>query len=134
MLKNLSLISVLVLNALMLTAAVQAAEGDPVHGKALFKKHCTACHTIMKGATPDMYGVVLPLHGIIGREAAQTKGFFYSKALRNSNIVWSEDILDQYIKDPKGTIPGIRMEFYGLESGNDRQDIISYLFEQQKNQ
>ena len=49
----------------------------------------------MKGATPDIYGVVLPLHGIVGSEAAQTKGFFYSKAMRESGVVWTEEYLDQ---------------------------------------
>lgn len=113
------------------TGAVQAAGGDPVHGGVLFKKHCNACHNIMKGATPDIYGVILPLQGIIGRESAQTKGFFYSKAMRDSKVVWSEEFLDTYIKDPKGTIPGIRMEFYGLESAADRQDIIAHILMKQ---
>ena len=115
----------------MAGGAPALAGGDPAHGTELFKKHCAACHNVMKGATPDSYGVVLPLHGIVGRESAQTKGFFYSKAMRESGVVWTEENLNQYMQDPKKMIPGIRMEFLSLEDEQDRQDIIAYIFSRQ---
>ena len=107
------------------------AEGDSVYGDELFKKHCAACHNVLKGATPDIYGVVLPLHGVVDKESAQTTGFFYSEAMRKSGVVWTEENLDQYLADPKKMLPGIRMEFVGLQDEQERQDIIAYLLEQQ---
>ncbi len=117
----------------LISAGVTLAQngGDSAHGEELFKTYCTACHNTMKGATPDMYGVVLPLHGIVGTEAAQTKGFFYSKAMRESEIVWTEENLDKYLEDPKKMIPEIRMEFVGLENQQDRLDIIAYILSTQ---
>lgn len=131
-------LSSLSLSAIFLFGAGNAVfasghEGDPTNGKELFQKHCTACHNVMEGATPDVYGVVLPLHGIIGKKAGLTKGFYYSKAMRNSNATWTKEFLDKYLEDPKGTIPGIRMEFYGLESAKERKDIIAYIAKEQEN-
>lgn len=103
------------------------AEGDAERGEKLFGQQCKACHNLTEGATPDMYGVVLPLHGILGKEAAQVPGFFYSKAMRESGVVWTEELMDKYIEDPKGTIPGIRMEFIGIEDPQDRADIIAHI-------
>ena len=45
----------------------------------------------------------------LGTEAGKTAGFFYSEAMRESGVIWSEVLLDQYLEDPKGTIPDIRI-------------------------
>jgi cytochrome c len=127
------LASSVVLISLISAGATMAQDGgDPAHGEELFKTYCTACHNTMKGATPDIYGVVLPLHGIVGSEAAQTKGFFYSKAMRESGVVWTEEYLDQYLEDPKKMLPGIRMEFLGMEDQQDRLDLIAYILSTQQ--
>jgi cytochrome c len=110
----------------MIQTMAAVAEGDPVNGKEVFQTECTACHNFIKGAKPDMYGVVLPLYGIVGAKAAQVKGFFYSKALRESGLIWDEKLLDEYIEDPMGTIPGIRMQYAGLKDKKARTDMIAY--------
>ncbi len=108
------------------TGVVAAAEGDPDRGKEIFKAQCTACHNFIKGAKVDFYGVILPLYGIVGQKAAKVKGFMYSKAMRQSDVVWTEEMLEAYLADPKGTLPEIRMEFLGIPEAQDRADIIAY--------
>jgi len=51
--------------------------------------------------------------------------------MRESGVVWTEENLNQYMQDPKKMIPGIRMELYGLEDEQDRQDIIAYFLSRQ---
>jgi cytochrome c len=104
-----------------------SAQGDPVKGEEAFKAQCSACHNIVKGAQPDMYGVVLPLYGIINKEAGKVPGFFYSKAMRESGVVWTEDFLIEYLQDPKGTIPNIRMEYLGLPDKQTSENVVSFL-------
>jgi cytochrome c len=127
------LVSSIALASLISAGATTAQDGgDSAHGEELFKTYCSACHNTTKGATPDMYGVVLPLRGIVGKEAAQTKGFFYSKAMRESAVVWTEENLDQYLEDPKKMIPEIRMEFVGMENQQDRLDLIAFILSTQQ--
>ena len=132
--RNILTSSIALVGLVSASAAMAQDGGDSAHGEELFKTYCTACHNTMKGATPDIYGVVLPLHGIVGREAAQTKGFFYSKAMRESGVVWTEEYLDQYLEDPKKMLPGIRMDFLGMENPQDRLDLIAYILSTQKDE
>ena len=89
---------------------------------AAFAK-CAACHSTElganRGAGPNLYGVV-------GRTAGQASGFSFSPALRKSRITWSKAMLDRYIADPAGTVPGTRMNVKTPDA-NERAAIIEYL-------
>jgi cytochrome c len=124
-LKSMLLVSSIIMGVMF--AGALSADGDAARGEELFGKYCSACHNTHKGAKPDMYGVVLPLYGVVGKEAGKTPGFFYSKAMRDSGVVWDEGLLDKYLEDPKGTIPGIRMEFPGVPDAKERKDIIAHM-------
>ncbi len=114
-------VAVAALTALTITSA-QAA-GDPANGKTLFAR-CAICHKITKdggnGIGPNLFGVG-------GRKAGTAAGFSYSPAMKNSGITWSEDKLEAYIGDPKGTVPGNKMAFAGLSNHAQADDVAAYL-------
>lgn len=106
-----------------LSAALAA--GDAGSGAKVFKK-CAACHSV-EAADGNKIGP--NLHGILGREVATAEGFGYSSAMQAYGGIWSYERLDQYLSDPKGTIPGNKMAFAGLKKATDRADVMLYLRE-----
>ncbi|MEE4208783.1 MAG: cytochrome c family protein [Parvularcula sp.] len=101
-----------------------ALGGDATAGKRVFAR-CMSCHTVQQGQNR----VGPSLYGIVGREAGQVEGFNYSEANANSGIVWTKDVLFEYLEDPQGYIPGTKMIFPGLPKEEDRRNIIAYLEE-----
>jgi cytochrome c len=67
--------------------------------------------------------------GIFGRPAGTVEGFKYSDAMKNSNVVWNEETISAYVKEPKGYVPGNRMIFPGLKKEEDVANLIAYLKE-----
>ena len=53
----------------------------------------------------------------------------YSKALKESAIIWSETLLDQWLSNPQNFLPGNKMPFAGIRSAQDRADLMAYLRE-----
>mmetsp|Transcript_17528 Transcript_17528/g.40808 ORF Transcript_17528/g.40808 Transcript_17528/m.40808 type:complete len:324 (-) Transcript_17528:72-1043(-) len=107
-------------------------EGDPVRGQLLFKKHCAQCHTIRRdGLNP--YGALNGpnLSGIMGRTAAQnqrTGWAAYSDALKASGILWTDRNMMAFLKNPRMFAGGVvNMNFRGIDSVQDRVDLIHYL-------
>ena len=101
--------------------------GDVKKGAGLFKSRAAQCHTITKGGAN---GVGPNLYGIVGRKSGTVEGFAYSKANSESGTVWTEDVLFEYLENPKKFMPGTKMAFAGLKKEADRNDIIAYLTEQ----
>lgn len=99
------------------------AEGDAAAGKRVFAK-CMACHTVNEG----QHRVGPSLYGIVGRTAGTVEGFRnYSPANKDSGVVWTADVLFDYLENPQAFMPGTRMVFPGLPSEKDRADLIAYL-------
>jgi len=67
------------------------------------------------------------LAGIVGRKAGTVPGFNYSDANKNSNVVWDEAQLDQYLTDPKQFMPGTKMIYPGVKDAEQRKALIAYL-------
>ena len=100
-----------------------AFAGDAAKGKKLFTK-CKACHNV--DAPKNKVGPHLV--GIVGRKAGAADGYTkYSKAIKDSGIVWDEANLDKWLTNPKGMYPGTKMIYPGLKSADDRADVIEYL-------
>ena len=55
------------------------------------------------------------------------EGYNYSPANKNSGITWDEATFTDYIKDPRGKIPGTKMVYAGLKDEKRIQDLIAYL-------
>jgi len=112
---------------LRLETAFEGGEASPVfsldliaQGEALYDRHCTACHSLDRNR-------VGPKHrGVYGRSAGTVSDFRYSKALRALDIVWNEDTLDAWLKNPPAFAPGTSMGFR-LNDPEKRRAIIAYL-------
>lgn len=99
-------------------AAADAARGAKVFGA------CAACHALEPGR--HLSGPSLAK--IYGREAGTVEGFMrYSKALKNSDIVWNDKTLDAWLKDPQALVPDNLMAFPGIRDANARTDLVAFL-------
>lgn len=112
-------------NLLALTAA--HADGDAVAGKKVFNK-CTACHDVTTGK--DRVGPTLV--GVMGRTAGTLESFLskYSAPMKEAGangMVWDDENLAAYLRDPKAVIPKGKMVFPGLKSDQEIADVIAYL-------
>lgn len=104
------------------SGAYAALTGDAAKGRRVFAK-CMSCHTMKEGQNR----VGPSLYGIMGSEAGSVEGFNYSDGNANSGIVWTEDVMFEYLENPQEYIPGTRMIFPGLPSEQDRADVIAYM-------
>ena|SRR5258708_3056644 len=50
-----------------------------------------------------------------------------SPALKSSGIIWNDDTLDEWIKDPQHFIPGNTMTFAGMKDRRQRADLLAFL-------
>lgn len=107
-------------------STVALADGDAAKGANVFKK-CMACHAVGENAKNK---VGPELNGIIDRKMGSVEGFNYSDTLKEHNAkgdVWTADVLSQYLQNPKGFMPGVKMVFAGLPKDKDREDLLAYL-------
>lgn len=95
---------------------------DVAAGEKVFAL-CRSCHVLEEGVNrvgPSLYNVV-------GRASGSVAGFSYSDANKNSGVTWTEDVLFEYLKDPKGFMPGTKMAFPGIKDDQDRANLVAYL-------
>lgn len=97
-----------------------ALTGDPVHGQIVYQR-CSGCHSLERNRTG-------PRHcGLIGRRAGSLAGFDYTEAMKQSNIIWTRESLDNFLAAPLNVVPGTSMGFAGIESRQERLDLIAYI-------
>jgi cytochrome c len=99
-----------------------AAAADLEAGKKVFAR-CGACHNVDKPVNK----VGPHLVGLFGRKSGAVEGFKYSEANASSGVVWSAEVLDKYLTDPKAFMPGNRMAFAGVKKDDERANLIAYL-------
>ena len=109
---------IIILSVLMLISVAHA--DTKVSGEKVFKR-CVACHSFTKTKIGP------PLGNIFGKKAGSVKGFKYSKAMKNSDIVWNDCSLDSFLKKPRKYIKGTKMRFSGLKKKSHREALIKYL-------
>ena len=104
------------------------AEGDAAHGQAAFRV-CAACHSL----EPDKNMTGPSLSGLWDRQAGSLKSFpRYSEAMKSSGIIWNENSLDPWLKNPHDFIPENEMTFRGIADEKTRSDLVAFLKEATK--
>ena len=114
--------AILVLCVLATTAGASALAADVEAGKTEFKK-CALCHT----TEPGKNKIGPSLFGVVGRKSATLENFNYSEAMKKFDHTWDEASLDEYLTDPRATVPGTKMIFPGIKDKAERDDVIAYL-------
>jgi cytochrome c len=116
----------LAIAVLLLTAGRAMAEpGNAARGERMYRA-CVACHSL----EPNRNMTGPSLAEIWNRKAGSLPSFpRYSPALKSAGIIWTDDTLDEWIKDPQHFIPGNTMTFPGMKDARQRADLLAYLKE-----
>ena len=93
---------------------------DAEHGRQLFEKRCTGCHSL------DQNKEGPHLRGVYGRQAGKISGFSYSAALQSSQLIWDDALLDKWLTNTDSLIADNDMAFR-VSNPAERADIIRYL-------
>jgi cytochrome c len=104
----------------LLLAGGAAAEGP---GDAELQK-CKICHSLDEGGGNR---VGPNLHGVLGRTAGTLPGFNFSPAMKASGIVWDDQTLAKFLRDPKDSLPENRMSFPGITDDATLHDLLQRL-------
>lgn len=112
----------------LLCSGVYASQvwADAAAGKTVFNQ-CAGCHAVGSGAT-HRFGP--QLNGVFSRDAGSADGFEYSNAFVDKvadGLQWDTLTLDAYLESPGSYIPGTKMLYPGLQSIDDRNNVIAYL-------
>jgi cytochrome c len=109
--------------ALTLTGGARAQSGDTARGERMYRA-CAPCHSL----EPNRNMTGPSLAEVWNRTSGSLQSFpRYSPALQSAGIVWNDDTLDAWIKDPQHFIPGNTMTFPGLRSAQERTDLLAFL-------
>jgi cytochrome c len=97
-------------------------------GEIAFRAHCIGCHSIACNRSGPK------LQEIFGRKAGSIADFkSYTRALKESGIVWSEESLDAFLRDPGKLVPGSAMAYVvRVERSDERSELIKYLRRQDR--
>jgi cytochrome c len=98
------------------------AAGDPRAGAALFRV-CAACHQVGPGAR-NAFGP--QLNGLWGRKAGSTQ-YAYSAAMKKSPVVWNDQTLAAFLRDPDDVVPGTKMRLWGFSDDRKIANLLAYL-------
>ena len=105
---------------IMFTGVTYAADGEKIF------KRCVSCHSLTKNKMGPSLG------NIFGKKAGTVKRYRYSKAMKNSDIIWTDCTLDQFLIKPRKYIKGTKMRFSGIRKKSQREAVIKYLKDNQK--
>jgi cytochrome c len=110
--------------ALLISNICSAQINDTLErGDTLFRVKCGACHSVACNRQGPK------LEGLFGRRAGGVADFKqYTAELKASGIVWTDETLDAYLRDPGKLVPGTSMDSWGrVENANERKALVAYL-------
>ncbi|WP_116810921.1 PQQ-dependent sugar dehydrogenase [Steroidobacter cummioxidans] len=101
------------------------SQDDVAAGHRAFMERCSGCHSIGKavaggGIGPNLDGVY---NNFMGRKA----GFDYSSNMVGGMIQWNPDMLNKFLENPAGLVPGTKMASPPVTDGDTRRKIIGFL-------
>ena len=90
-----------------------------------FATACLACHRINDGYShrmgPDLYH-------LLDRKVAGAKNYAaYTPALKKLGGEWTEQRLNEFLRDPQDYAPGTSMLFPGIADDKQRAELVDYL-------
>ena len=96
---------------------------DASEGRDFFIRKCLGCHAFACNKQGPRLG------GLFGRKAGVVEDYgYYSEGLKNNKIVWTEETLDEWFKDPGKIAPQSVMIIYGkVEDPPLRRKLIAFL-------
>ena len=122
--------AVLAIACIVAVSAAAASDLEPRLAGANLKRgqmlylQCKACHDVEAGL-PHKVGP--NLHGMFGRKAGTAPGFKYTEAMVSSEIVWTPETMDAWLRQPGAMVQGNGMAFPGIVNDADRASLIAWL-------
>jgi aldose sugar dehydrogenase len=111
--------------------ALLTIEPVSASGAALtFSTACSACHRIADGFSHRMGP---DLRGLLDRPVASAENYtVYTPALKKLGGQWNKQRLNDFLRDPQGTVPGTSMMFPGIDDDRQRAELVDYVMENSK--
>ena len=121
---NMRILPVVTFAVISLVVCLPGAYADAVsEGRDLFIRQCLGCHAFACNKQGPRLG------GLFGRNAGSVEDYgYYSEGLKNNEIVWTEETLDEWFEDPGKIAPQSVMVTNGkVEDPALRRKLISFL-------
>jgi cytochrome c len=107
-----------------LLIAVSAAADEPGPGAAELQK-CKICHMLDNSGGGSHVGP--NLHGVFGRQAGTAPDYVFSESMKASGIVWDDETLAKFLRDPRTVLPATKMTFPGIKDEATMNDLLQRL-------
>lgn len=116
----------LVVSAYFGSYTITSYAADVEAGKNTFNQ-CVGCHAV---GTDAAHRFGPQLNGITTRGAGTASSYDYSDSLLkqvDTGLTWTSETLDAYLAAPMSYMPGTKMAYPGLQSKEERANVIAYL-------
>ncbi len=105
-------------------AAAATTATSTAAGERLFAAQCAVCHATQ----PGLHKEGPSLAGVYGRRAGSASAFAGYRALKGSDVVWTEATLDAWLADPRASSGGRDTAMtVRLNDPAERAAVIAYL-------
>lgn len=97
---------------------------DYISGKTTFQQRCSACHTLAENSA----NLVGPnLWHIFDQTIGKVTGFSYSAGMKESELIWTPDLMANFLQDPQKLFPDTRMFIPEPVPANFMTDLVAFV-------